>query len=394
MRISKIDLKMSILLLPFILPDLSFINETMDEIVNLMKIIWAIGIIMLVICNRRTINIISSLKELMFFLVFYCFTTLSNNNDNITVAFINSINIIMMVTIFCYESSIYGIHIFKVTRVLLEFLCLINLCTVILIPKGFVETINSDGYYYFFGYDNSFVWWGILLITFRLIEECYCEKKINYKSYLVIFFIIIFPMIIRNTATGIIVISLYILFVVFMKLNSRWNKYISTKLVWISILLSVGVVLFKLQYIFSWIITAVFKKSISLSGRYDIWEDSINKILEKPLFGHGAEVGTILTTSKWLSVNHCHNFILNTIYMTGLVGLLVFLLFLLKSIRIIKKTDDKIFKIFIIAISLMFVSLITESQQNMLQILMLIELPIIIFNNRNKFSSIKESSYE
>jgi len=67
-----------------------------------------------------------------------------------------------------------------------------------------------------------------------------------------------------------------------------------------------------------------------LSGRYEIWEYAINKIMERPFFGYGPNGFAIIAFNdvdyvKGVPYAQPHNFIVQFLFEYGIVGTLLFL---------------------------------------------------------------------
>lgn len=82
------------------------------------------------------------------------------------------------------------------------------------------------------------------------------------------------------------------------------------------LVLNVGIVIFKIQKIFSFFIVNILHKSIDLTGREKIWNRVLYWVMQKPIMGYGYETSEILqkkfmlTDGSYFHFAHCHNFLL------------------------------------------------------------------------------------
>lgn len=117
----------------------------------------------------------------------------------------------------------------------------------------------------------------------------------------------------------------------------RRNKQIGYSTVCITALsLNVGILFFRIQNIFSYIIEKLLHKSLTLTGRIYIWDIVLAKCLKHPLIGVGAELNN---NDKNITINEmqhvffertqAHNQLLSILYFNGIIGIALFIIFIL-----------------------------------------------------------------
>lgn len=100
------------------------------------------------------------------------------------------------------------------------------------------------------------------------------------------------------------------------------------------------------------LLTEGVMKQASIVHRLEVWEHSVEKTFEKPIFGHGIEAMRFLKSSKWMhyqkddSILHSHNAALQIWLEFGLIGILLgcgFLIFLFIKIEKIEHLPKRQF---------------------------------------------------
>lgn len=98
------------------------------------------------------------------------------------------------------------------------------------------------------------------------------------------------------------------------------------------------------------IVQDYFHKDVTLSGRSYIWARAYKWFQTAPLTGFGCEPADI--SVKKLSINHCHNLFLETIYRGGIIGLVLFaMLFVVLAYTTRKSSSCMMYKYFVILLT-------------------------------------------
>ncbi|MCM1577548.1 MAG: O-antigen ligase family protein [Ruminococcus sp.] len=125
------------------------------------------------------------------------------------------------------------------------------------------------------------------------------------------------------SATGVVgwaVMLLYILFIY----KSRLTGILNSRLLFpVSLILQISIVFLRLQDKFQFIIEKLLRKSLTFTGRTQIWDMSLSLIKRAPVFGYGVYEGHGLTLVGNLFY-YSHNIILEILLQGGCVSLILF----------------------------------------------------------------------
>lgn len=127
------------------------------------------------------------------------------------------------------------------------------------------------------------------------------------------------------SATGLMGLAVALVFILFFY-QRRWETLFNgvTGLL-PSFGLFFGVVLFRLQNYFAFFIEGVLHKGLSFTGRTEIWDTAMEKILSSPYLGWGfAQYGKVYRLRKG-KYYHAHNVFLEVTMEGGILALLCFL---------------------------------------------------------------------
>ena len=87
----------------------------------------------------------------------------------------------------------------------------------------------------------------------------------------------------------------------------------------------------------NFLLSRMYSDNLDFSGRFTIWTSAIRAIQRSPLIGYGSrsasgDVVSILGVGEWAS--HCHNHILQIMFMGGIVALILFVLMIYGNIKV------------------------------------------------------------
>ena len=103
------------------------------------------------------------------------------------------------------------------------------------------------------------------------------------------------------------------------------------KMILIVIAVFIGVNLLRLQEIFSTVIVDWLGKDLSFTGRVFLWDKAIIGFLKKPVFGHGVDPAA--HTLYYGGAQAAHNFVLDLLFQTGVVGFALFSTIIIEYLR-------------------------------------------------------------
>lgn len=296
----------------------------------------------------------------MFFLV-YIFTTLLNNGD-IKNALYTSLS--SMTISFYIEYSLLknNIVILKYIRLFLLILISINLLTQIIYPNGMYIDSKGFSYYWLLGQKNLIILYCLPTIIFTVFLDEINNKKSIYT--ICTFLVSLISVFISKSATSLVII-VFITFSIFIRnIISNIKLFNIKNYVIIYFIFQLLLVNLKLTSVFSRLFLKL-NRDFTLTGRIYIWNRALQLIKEKLLLGWGC-----VTSITWYNpqyhvytvASHCHNYILQILFQTGIVGMIIFFALLLSTIiNLYKCKNNKIINIMSLILFGYFIMMITES---------------------------------
>lgn len=275
---------------------------------------------------------------------------------------------------------------------LFEVLVYCNFITLIVYPDGMYIS-NGQGYTtnWLLGYDNLHIVTILPAIVLSLLYSYINGEKIKFRTKLLLI-IGIGSVFIRFSGTSVVAIFMLIFFILTRKSifkNTRifncFNYYL------FHLTLFVAIVLLRVQDIFSWIIVDILGKSLTFTGRTNIWDTTIEHIKNNYIIGYGVEkASTRVMKNLNQYATHAHNHILEVLYKGGIPLLLVFsYLLLLVGKKLIMYKDTIISKTISFSI-LIFLTMMLVEARDTLNLYILLILGYYV----NKIVEVINSNYE
>lgn len=194
------------------------------------------------------------------------------------------------------------------------------------------------------GYDNYAIYNIIPMLAVVMGVDFYLNRKIS-KGAILLWLLCLIYKIITVSINACMMLLIYG-FIMFIGVHIKGvRKLISIKnAVFITVAAFVGVYFFKIQELFSSLLASL-GKGTTLGFRTVIWARAVPAIFKHFWFGYGylnaGEFQPIVgLSSVWdIEANHCHNFFLEIIFTTGVIGFLVFAMAVRKSLRTIRRAN-------------------------------------------------------
>ena len=319
MFVSKRYIKYFFLLAPFLLSSVVYTqtNALYANIILVFKMIAFLYIAADYLINNK----ISKLDiALVLYLAIWIFSVFLNSGNYIEYA---KEVVVILSFVFLIEETFKrgdGYHFILAFEHLIFLEMLINLICLIVFPEGLWKTTSiygDEAIYTFLGLKNQTTPIFIVAELIIFIRLYFDKFKVSFLS-ISYFVILIGNLLLIKSVTGIIgcIIVPLILF-----LGVRYKKLINTKTILLMVVtVFVMIVFLRLQNVFSFIIEEVFDKDLTLTNRITIWDRAIEMIKKKPLFGYGC--GTLSTI---VVDRNAHDFYLQIMLQTGLIGFLVYI---------------------------------------------------------------------
>ena len=333
----KINLKIIyyiFLIIPFIKPYYFTTLTSINTIYNLWQMFSALIIVVIYIRKEQKIskfNIYVMLMEVVLII-----SSLINNAD-ITSAILNAVQTIA----FCFLID-YGIKsdcrkFIKSLLFVLEVLVLANIFTIIFLDGKL--TMNGLKISLFGRKNGHFsVIFAMLIcsITYSYING---DKLLLRTKIMLIISTISIALV--NSSTGIIGMALIWVYVLFKEIIRRSKLATMKNYIIIYIILFFGIIIFRIQNIFSFIIVDMLNKDLTFTGRTNIWDTAINLIKRKFLIGYGCQTQEMRTYmfNNYEAV-HAHNMILDLLYQGGIVLFTLFSALLINIENKVRKFEN------------------------------------------------------
>lgn len=197
---------------------------------------------------------------------------------------------------------------------------LINFATIILFPQGMYE-FNNYTQNYFLGYRNNSIMLFFPAIIFSIVRSLRKYNKLTLSSF-VITAVSFATVILAFSATSVIGMTVFILFLLLALINKMPNFLNIITYLAINITYFFGVIILRLQEAFAFIIVDMLGRDLTFTGRTKIWDSALAAFAKSPVFG----VGEIENQASrdLIGATHAHNYYLDLLYKSGLPGFLIF----------------------------------------------------------------------
>ncbi len=261
-------------------------------------------------------------------------TTIVNSGDILKCGYQTIILLsLLLYAEYFYKKNQFENFLHKLNKIFNLYL-FINLITYIMFPSGIYMGANN---LFFLGIRTRFTEYAFAGTLIAI--SCYKLKIISIGSMLftiIVSFLNIFLPNVSTSYVGIAVIFLAYMFfkkIFFKKSNVAFSQIMLVG----SILLTISIVFFRIQNIFSFFIEDILNKNLTLTGRTHIWDNSFEIIKSSNyILGNGyLNDGNFIIYGRGLW--QAHNQLLQLIYEVGILGAYFFYKFLGK---LISKTES------------------------------------------------------
>lgn len=249
---------------------------------------------------------------------------------------------IVTVALFWQMNSKDSYHVCKVLYYLLGTLIMINFITLLAFPSGMYVTgvTNTASENWFLGFKNKHMIYFLPFIGLSLIFGKI--DGFNFKKLLMIA-IVAFSALYEQSSTTIVCVSVMLLIGFLPFIRSHYKIFNMYTYFGVSILMFIMIPLFRLQYLFSYLIVNVLHKSVDLTYRTDLWDRAISAICQHIFTGWGEQVNEVkyaLYNSH--SIISAHNQILEYLYTGGIVLLAIYIVINLMLAAKLHRMDNNV----------------------------------------------------
>lgn len=353
-------IKKLFMLLPFLEPLFFYNFSVIDNIYFIWKLVVIVLILLYILLSH---NLFKLSPIVYIFFLYRLILTISTyiNHGNVAYAFTSSI--IMLFGIISLDLSI-KVDCNKTITLLSNIFLIYMIINCISYPIINHFTISNDSVSYFLGIRTRFTDVCVPAIILSLVSDQINYNRIGRKSIISIILGAI-NILMAWVGTGVIGIALIIIFLLLKNKKSIFNFMHSTKALIFSLFINIGIVFFKIQNLFSFIIVGILHKSLTLSSRVYVWDLAIRKISRKPILGYGLnESGTFI--NLWGYELQTLNQILQLLAEGGIIALIIFLILIYICYKVIKKNRTKDLNTFylFLFIFVMIIMMTTERYAN------------------------------
>ena len=183
------------------------------------------------------------------------------------------------------------------------------------------------------------------------------EKGFSFKGVIIFGSSILF-FILEWVATGLVCTALLIALYLILK-NRKLSGFRDKVLIISSCGLTVGVVFFQIQEKFSWLLSGILQKDISLTGRTEIWDVALAVINKQLWFGYGyTNHGNFVALYDFVTSGHSQ--MIQVLYYGGIVGMVLLLVLLFSVVRKAIKAHYKEISILLCTFVVIVIETISE----------------------------------
>ena len=336
-KLSKNLIFILFLLIPFFKP----IGLSYFTIINNSFKVWkliAMIIIMYIIVKKllknKKVIIDKNFLGLFLFWLIYLINCLINKTDYTTVLS-NAISIFLIFEFIHYECEIKkGNELLNALEILFTIYLILQIISVFYINithRAIFEPIYND-YIYFLGTDNYSAFQIIPMLTIIIYNNALRKEILCFKNIFLLIMVIICNIFTKSYTAIFASVILFVIIILNKKIKNILNFFSIKKIIFIYCLLLILILGFNIQYIFANLLENQIEKGVSLNSRTIIWKNSLELIKTKILFGYGTLSNDMIKSYVLYGAGHAHNFLLELLLRTGIVGTISYIVFLLKTI--------------------------------------------------------------
>lgn len=258
------------------------------------------------------------------------------------------------------------------TSNLFTMMMILNTLTHTILKKNF---ILDESIIYLFGLRTGFSLFIIPGIMFNLLKDKYENRKGISLQTIITFLIGIFSLFEQKVATGIC--ELFIIVILFIILKKERNEK-KINFLWMAIailLLNISMTLYGIQNNIIKIVSDIFNKDITLSGRTEIWAKCVEKLSHSPIAG----VGKDAVVNIGLTQRPAHNQWLHVAMEGGYMAMFILIIAIIFSFSYLnRKCQRSWYKIVGICMISILVGSITEIQTYVPFLFVIYDLPYLL----------------
>ena len=291
-----------------------------DLMYNAGRVLSAAYIIYYAILKKHRI---SSIMLLFFVFQGYYFVNTVLQNGFSKKILLNTISMIIGCLIIDTFSKQHIKQLIHAMFIMYELLIYANIITVVLFPKGmYVTEWQTENW--LLGFRNTFTMYFVPALCIGMIWGEITRRY--FRTYLMIC-VCVLTAILGHSATCLATIMVMVGVYILRLHRIRMMTAVNVTIAYTSSFFAV--VIFRIVDYMAPILKKL-GRSTTLTGRTYIWDRTIDAILERPVFGYGMQSTDIRVAlvPEAYGATHAHNFILEHLYVGGIVQLIIVLIFI------------------------------------------------------------------
>lgn len=327
------------------------------EIIDLFQSLISI-IFMIILIWKNAINLSF---PLFWLIVQYAILIVSSymNHGSTYTAIINSVLVValcMTLDIIVKDERKIIVFLSLVRNIVLLFF-LINILFTIIMPNGIPGFSSASTPYFLYGNMNTTVKYVFPGLCCSILLDRRAGKKMSVYSFLFFIGILYLCLEVYFMATAFVGMLFVFLWILFKPLFNRCLKLCYVGVVIIVFLVEIFIVISFGNTPIALLISDLFGKDITFSGRALLWQQMLYAIHNNPILGYGLRDSDYVRSLIGISAG-AHNYYLDLSFQRGLVGLGAFFsIFIYILVKLKNKSDDTYLLLgFVGAYLLMFIS--------------------------------------
>ena len=207
---------------------------------------------------------------------------------------------------------------------------IINTIFMLIYPDGMIVTrlytTNKQAFrdvgFHFIGFKNYFGFYFLPLLAVVFFDKYYSGRK-----HIILQMLIVVDVFLAKSSTSIIAVTIFYIILILGKFISRIKKdnkynFIRNPIIFVSyIFLFILIVIFNSGFGLRTIVSNLFNKASSFTGRTTIWGLAIAKVLKNPILGYGKSDVIYMNGNYW----YAHNGILDLLIQGGIVLIVLYI---------------------------------------------------------------------
>lgn len=359
LNIFKNQIVVIFLIFVFFEPDFIKYIPIVHDTFSYIRVFLATWVFLYYIINKKSISLISILIIIFYFILF-----LTSIYKNGAIFNLLSISIPIIGFILFLEALIDRdmTLTLKYLNIAFSLIVYLNLFFLIVYPEGIINhyfTTSNSATKHFLGNRNQFASILFPAIAVSVLYSHYYYNKLNNQTKLLILSVAI-TLIKVWSATALMGLFLIIIYLIFFYKKERQKFITAKRLSVFYILIFFGIIVFRQQEMFSFLIEDILGKDLSFSTRTDIWDRTFDMIRHSFLFGYGQIEGSRYIVYSAFKQRDAHNIFLQICLKGGLVSLLLFISIITRTVFKLDSEKNDLSIILSFFIFTMFIVMLME----------------------------------